>query len=100
MPNAEHRPERDRFAAETPPGAGHDRPAASAPAAHRPARCPARTGLWLACGGLVVLAAQQILGIYGANLSVDSAALVIGAVAGYLITAAGIALSVADRRRP
>lgn len=59
----------------------------------------ARTGLWLACGGLVVLAAHQLLTVHVVDISVDKALLLIGAIAGYLITATGIGLSLSHRPR-
>ena len=51
-----------------------------------------RTGLWLACGGLVILAAHSALAVYESSMSYDALMLVAGSMAGYLITAVGIGL--------
>jgi GGDEF domain-containing protein len=61
----------------------------------------AKTGLWLTCGGLTILAAHHLLAVYESELSIDNLMLLGGAIAGYLVTAAGICLSVSYRpRRP
>ena len=59
----------------------------------------ASTGLWLTCGGLIVLAAHQLLTVYEAQLSLDSILLLGGALAGYLVTATGVCLIVGYRPR-
>jgi GGDEF domain-containing protein len=60
--------------------------------------CGASTGLWLTCGGLTILAAHHLLAAYGAESSVDGLMLLGGAVAGYLVTAAGICVSISHVR--
>jgi diguanylate cyclase (GGDEF)-like protein len=57
------------------------------------------TGLWLTCGGLAILAAHHLLAAYETKLSVDNLVLLVGAITGYLVTAAGICLSVRSRHR-
>jgi len=59
----------------------------------------AKTGLWLTCGGLSILAAHHLLAVYESGLSIDNLLLLGGAIAGYLVTAAGICLSVSYRPR-
>ena len=54
-----------------------------------------RVGLWLSCGGLIVLAAHHWLTVYEAELSIDNLMLLAGGLAGYLATAVGVFLSVA-----
>jgi GGDEF domain-containing protein len=54
----------------------------------------ASAGLWLTCGGLVVLAAHQMLAVYEPELSVDNLTLLAGALAGYFVTAVGVYLMV------
>lgn len=58
-----------------------------------------RIGLWLSCGGLLILAAHHLLAVYKPELSLDNLVLLGGAIAGYLITAAGICLNVTYRTR-
>jgi GGDEF domain-containing protein len=58
-----------------------------------------RVGVWLSCGGLVVLAAHHWLTMYEPQLSIDNALLLAGGLAGYLVTATGVFLSVGPRNR-
>lgn len=58
-----------------------------------------RTGLWLSCGGLIVLAAHHWLTVYHPGLSIDKAVLAAGGLAGYLVTAMGVFLSVGPWNR-
>ena len=51
-----------------------------------------RIGLWLACGGLTILAAHHWLVTYEARLTFDHLILLGGALTGYLILAAGLTL--------
>jgi GGDEF domain-containing protein len=53
-----------------------------------------KTGLWLSCGGLAVLAAHHWLTVYQPSLSIDNLMLLVGGLAGYLVTAAGVLLCV------
>ena len=50
-------------------------------------------GLCLACGGLLILGAHQLLAVYEPTLTMDNLVLLGGALLGYLGTAAGIWLS-------
>jgi diguanylate cyclase (GGDEF)-like protein len=65
----------------------------------RKPRPSATTGLWLTGGGLIILAAHQLLAVYEPELSVDNLVLLAGAIAGYLATATGILLSLRYRAR-
>ena len=56
-------------------------------------------GLWLTCGGLVILAVERLLAVYGPQLSIDDLALLGGAIAGYLAIAVGVWLSLGRRVR-
>ena len=58
-----------------------------------------KAGLWLSCGGLSVLAAHHWLTVYEPELSVDNLVLLAGGLAGYLLTAAGVFLSVGHWNR-
>jgi len=58
-----------------------------------------KVGVWLSCGGLVVLAAHHWLTMYEPQLSMDNALLLAGGLAGYLVTATGVFLSVGHRNR-
>ncbi len=62
-------------------------------------KLPARVGLWLTCGGLTVLAIHHLLMVYEPELSLDNLMLLGGALAGYLVTATGIWLSMAYHPR-
>ena len=58
-----------------------------------------KVGVWLSCGGLVVLAAHHWLTMYEPELSMDNVLLLAGGLAGYLVTATGVFLSVGHRNR-
>jgi diguanylate cyclase (GGDEF)-like protein len=51
-----------------------------------------QTGLWLACGGLVILATHQLLAVYQPLPAGNVFPLLASAIAGYLITATGVVL--------
>ncbi len=56
-------------------------------------------GLWLACGGLLILATHHLLFVYEPTLTMDNLVLLGGALLGYLGTAIGIWLSINRRSR-
>lgn len=60
----------------------------------------ARLGPWLACGGLVILAAHQWLFAYQPQLSFDRLALLGGSLAGYLAMAIGLFMVFARKKEP
>lgn len=59
----------------------------------------ADAGLWLAVGGLLLLAGHHLLVVYRWHFSVDSLLLLAGALAGYALTAGGMCLSLGCRPR-
>lgn len=58
-----------------------------------------QTGLWLACGGLVILATHQLLAVYQPGPAGRLFPLLASAIAGYLITAIGVILCAANKPR-
>jgi GGDEF domain-containing protein len=62
----------------------------------RPEQLP-KVGLWLACGGLAVLAAHHWLTVYEPELSIGNLVLLAGGLAGYLATALGVFLGTGYR---
>lgn len=57
-----------------------------------------RVGLWLACGGLAILAAHHWLIAYQPRLTLDHLLMLGGALTGYLALAAGLMLTFGRRR--
>jgi diguanylate cyclase (GGDEF)-like protein len=58
----------------------------------------ARAGLWLTCGGLLILAGHLLLTAYQPGLAADQPVMLLAAALGCLVAGSGIALTVGGRR--